>query len=88
MADRLLRLGVPGDKVTRRRRTAPSLARFDPAPHRAPRLREDGTVRLVYAGALTPTYEVDVALDALAALVAPRGPTSIALRPLRPRRRR
>ena len=32
----------------------------------------DGTLRLVYAGALTPTYELDVALRALAGLALAR----------------
>ncbi len=32
----------------------------------------DGILRLVYAGALTPTYEVDVAIEALAALAGAR----------------
>jgi glycosyltransferase involved in cell wall biosynthesis len=39
---------------------------------------EDGTVRLVYAGALTPTYEVDVAIDALAELHALRPELQVA----------
>ena len=32
----------------------------------------DGTLRLVYAGALTPTYELDVAVRAVASIVARR----------------
>jgi glycosyltransferase involved in cell wall biosynthesis len=71
MAGRLVALGVPARKVhvvVNR----PSLVRFDPdrRPRRA--FAADGTVRLVYAGALTPTYELDVVLDALARLRAQR----------------
>ena len=47
---------------------SPSLARFDPAAHPRRAFREDGPLRLVYAGGLTPTYEVDVAIRAVAAL--------------------
>jgi glycosyltransferase involved in cell wall biosynthesis len=71
MAERLVRLGVPAAKVhvvVNR----PSLARFDPSaqPHRP--FAEDGTIRLVYTGALTPTYELDVALDAIGRLATER----------------
>jgi glycosyltransferase involved in cell wall biosynthesis len=67
MADRLVALGVPGHKVGVVA-NSPSLARFDAGrfPRRA--FAEDGTVRLVYAGALTPTYEVDAAIAAIAEL--------------------
>ena len=37
---------------------SPSLARFDPAAHPARPFMADGVLRLVYTGALTPTYEV------------------------------
>jgi glycosyltransferase involved in cell wall biosynthesis len=65
MAERLVGLGVPAAKVGVVP-NSPDLARFDPAglPTRA--FAADGVVRLVYAGALTPIYELDVALDALA----------------------
>jgi glycosyltransferase involved in cell wall biosynthesis len=63
-ADRLLGLGVPPDKVTIVR-NSPALARFDRAAHAERAFAADGTIRLVYTGALTPTYEVDVALRAL-----------------------
>jgi glycosyltransferase involved in cell wall biosynthesis len=71
MANRLIALGVPGHKVGVVA-NSPSLARFDASrfPRRA--FAEDGTVRLVYAGALTPTYEVDVAIAAVAELRARR----------------
>lgn len=65
LAERLVRLGSPAAKIGIVR-NSPSLRRFD--PHRQPRraFAEDGTVRLVYAGALSPTYEIDVVLRALA----------------------
>jgi glycosyltransferase involved in cell wall biosynthesis len=71
MADRLIALGVPGRKVGVVA-NSPSLARFDAG--RFPRrvFAEDGAVRLVYAGALTPTYEVDVAIAAVGELRARR----------------
>ena len=58
----------PPSKVTIVR-NAPSLARFDPARTRSRRSWRDGTLRLVYAGALSPIYELDVVLDAIAPLV-------------------
>jgi glycosyltransferase involved in cell wall biosynthesis len=71
MADRLVGLGVSRDKLEIVI-NSPSLARFDAAAHPRRAFREDGRLRLVYAGALTPTYELDVALRALAGLVAAR----------------
>ena len=71
MAGRLVDLGVRPDKVhviVNR----PSLRRFDPALHPGRRFAEDGTIRLVYAGALTPTYELDVALEAIGRLATDR----------------
>jgi glycosyltransferase involved in cell wall biosynthesis len=73
LADRLVRLGVPRDKVTVVM-NAPSLERFDRRAHPQRSFMADGTLRLVYAGALTPIYEVEVALDALA-ILAQRRPT-------------
>jgi glycosyltransferase involved in cell wall biosynthesis len=71
LADRLVGLGCSPDHVTVVRNT-PSLARFDPRawPERA--FMADGTLRLVYAGALTPTYELDVAVRAVARLAERR----------------
>ncbi len=71
MRDRLVRLGVPAAKagvVV----NSPSLGRFDIAawPRRA--FREDGRLRLIYTGALTPTYELDVAIAAVARVAAAR----------------
>jgi glycosyltransferase involved in cell wall biosynthesis len=47
---------------------SPSLARFDPRGVARRAFAEDGAVRLVYAGALTPVYEIDVVIDAIAEL--------------------
>ncbi len=75
---RLVDLGVAPDKITRIR-NSPSLARFDPAVAPARPFMSDGTVRLVYTGALTPTYELDVALRAIAQLKATRPAQPITL---------
>ena len=71
LRERLLGLGVAAGQVTVVRNT-PSLARFDPAAQPARAFMADGTLRLVYAGALTPTYELDVAIRAVATLAARR----------------
>lgn len=71
MRDRLLGLGVAADKVSVVI-NSPSLRRFDPTAHAERSFRADGPLRLVYAGGLTPTYEVDVAVRAVAALAADR----------------
>jgi glycosyltransferase involved in cell wall biosynthesis len=71
MRDRLLGLGVSADKV-HVVINSPSLARFDPTAHPRRAFREDGPLRLVYAGGLTPTYEVDVAIRAVAAIATDR----------------
>jgi glycosyltransferase involved in cell wall biosynthesis len=71
MAERLVALGVHPDKV-HVVVNLPSLRRFDPARHPVRAFAEDGTIQLVYAGALTPTYELDVALDAIARLAIDR----------------
>jgi glycosyltransferase involved in cell wall biosynthesis len=65
MRERLVGLGVAPGKVAVVP-NSPSLERFDPARHDHRPFAADGTVRLVYAGALTPVYELEVALDALA----------------------
>jgi glycosyltransferase involved in cell wall biosynthesis len=77
MADRLLALGVPGHKVGVVA-NSPSLARFDPRGFPRRSFAEDGTVRLVYAGALTPTYEVDTAIAAVAELRGRRPDLAVA----------
>ncbi len=71
LVDRLVGLGSPPGKV-HLVRNSPSLERFDPAVHPRREFAEDGKVRLVYAGALTPTYELDVAITALARIMARR----------------
>jgi glycosyltransferase involved in cell wall biosynthesis len=67
LGHRLVGLGVPSGKVTIVP-NSPSLRRFDPAAHPARDFAADGVVTLAYAGALTPTYELEVAIDALASL--------------------
>lgn len=71
LGDRLIGIGVPASKVTVVP-NAPSLARFDPARHPARPFMADGTLRLVYAGALSPIYELDVVLDSIARLAEQR----------------
>lgn len=51
---------------------APDLRLFDAAAHPRRAFMADGSLRLVYAGALTPTYELDVVLRAVARLAAER----------------
>jgi len=71
LRDRLIGLGVAPDHVSVVPNT-PALARFDPAAQADRPFMADGTLRLIYAGALTPTYEIDVAVRAVAALAALR----------------
>ena len=77
MRDRLIGLGVPAAKVGVVV-NSPSLARFDAAAHARRPFREDGRLRLVYTGALTPTYEMDVAVAAVARIVAARPDLDVA----------
>jgi glycosyltransferase involved in cell wall biosynthesis len=77
MRDRLVGLGVPAAKagvVV----NSPSLGRFDAAAHGVRAFRKDGRLRLVYTGALTPTYEVDVAIAAVARIAAERPDLDVA----------
>src|SRR6185436_1156116 len=67
MRDRLVTLGTRAEKVGVVA-NSPSLARFDPRGVARRAFAEDGAVRLVYAGALTPVYEIDVVIDAIAEL--------------------
>ena len=71
LAQRLVDGGVPARKV-HVVLNAPVLARFDPSAHAARAFMADGTLRLVYTGALSKVYELDVALEALARLRAAR----------------
>jgi glycosyltransferase involved in cell wall biosynthesis len=71
MRERLVGLGVRPEKVSVVA-NSPSLARFDPTRQPPRAFAVDGIVRLVYAGALTPTYELDVVLAALASIARTR----------------
>lgn len=64
LAERLVALGVPPAKVNVVGNAA-SVDRFDATAHAVREFAADGVVRFVYAGALTPTYELDVAVEAL-----------------------
>jgi glycosyltransferase involved in cell wall biosynthesis len=65
LGQRLVSLGVPARKVTVVRNT-PDLERFAAGRFGRRPFMADGTLRFVYAGALTPTYEVDVAIEGIA----------------------
>ena len=67
MRDRLVALDHRPDGI-RVVINSPSLARFDVATHPTRPFRADGRLRLVYTGALTPTYELDVTLRAVASV--------------------
>ena len=69
---------MPADKITVLL-NAPSLERFDRSARPERSFMADGTLRLVYAGALTPTYELDVALRGVAGLAAARPGLSFCL---------
>ena len=67
LGDRLVSLGVPASKVTVVL-NSPRADRFDPAAHPDRGFMADGRLRLVYAGALTPLYQLDVVVRAMAQL--------------------
>ncbi len=71
LRDRLVALGTPPAKVTVILNT-PDVTLFDATAHERRPFMADGVLRLVYAGALTPTYEVEVAIEAMARLAAMR----------------
>ncbi|MBP1704306.1 MAG: hypothetical protein H6Q36_45 [Chloroflexi bacterium] len=71
LRERLIGLGVPPGRITVVLNT-PDLALFDPALQPTRPFLADGELRLVYAGALTPTYELDVAVEAIDVLRAQR----------------
>jgi len=71
LAARLRGRGVGPDRLTVIR-NVPSLTRFDPAAHERRSFMADGVLRLVYAGALSPTYELDVAIRAVGLIAAAR----------------
>lgn len=78
LRDRLVGLGVVADHISVVRNT-PSLTRFDPSAHGTRTFMADGVLRLVYAGALTPTYELDVAIRAVARLAVLRPSMAVQL---------
>ncbi len=78
LVERLVELGVRPAKITVIL-NAPDLRRFDAAAHAARPFMEDGALRLVYAGALTPTYELDVVVDAVQRLVRLRPDLRVSL---------
>ncbi len=65
LADRLRGLGVPRAKLDVVL-NSPRTDRFDPASHPARPFMGGGVLRLVYAGALTPIYQIDAAIRAMA----------------------
>ena len=71
LRERLIATGVDAAKVDVVP-NAPALDLFDPRRQPARRFMADRTLRLVYAGAVTPTYELVVVLDAIAELSARR----------------
>ena len=78
MRDRLMDLGVQPGKVSVVI-NSPSLQRFDRARFPRRPFREDGSLRLVYTGGLTPTYELDVVIRAVALLAAERPDLAVRL---------
>jgi len=71
LAERLRGLGVDGARLTVIL-NSPDLRLFDASIHFSRPFMADGTLRIVYTGALTPTYELDVVLRAMAAIVRDR----------------
>ena len=71
MRGRLLRLGLAPEKVSLVP-NAPDLTRFDPRNQPRRDFRADGQLRVVYTGALTPIYELDVVIDAIARVATER----------------
>ena len=78
MRDRLVALGHRSDGI-RVVINSPSLTRFDASVYPPRAFREDGRLRLVYTGALTPTYELDVTLRAVAEVHARRPDLDVVL---------
>lgn len=71
LAERLRGLGVKPERLTVVL-NSPDLGLFDASTRPRRDFMADGTLRIVYAGALTPTYELDVVLRAIAAIVRAR----------------
>ncbi len=78
LRDRLVGLGLPGDRITVVP-NAPSLVRFDPAAYPGRPFMADGVLRLVYAGAVTPTYEPEAMVRGVAVLLERRPDLPVAL---------
>jgi glycosyltransferase involved in cell wall biosynthesis len=71
LAERLRGIGVKSDKLTVVL-NSPDLGMFDASAHPHRDFMADGTLRIVYTGALTPTYELDVVLRAVAEIAGTR----------------
>ena len=67
LAERLRGFGVKPDRLTVIL-NSPDLGIFNPAAYPTRKFMADGRLRIVYTGALTPTYELDVVLRAVAEL--------------------
>jgi len=78
MRDRLVRLGASPER-TGVVINSPSLDRFAVEAYPRRVFREDGRLRLIYTGALTPTYELDVAIRAVAEIAAARPELDVGL---------
>lgn len=78
MRDRLIGLGVRPSRVGVVI-NSPSLGRFDAAAYPRRPFRADGRLRLIYTGALTPTYELDIAIAAVARIATERPDLDVVL---------
>jgi glycosyltransferase involved in cell wall biosynthesis len=78
LGDRLVALGVPAGKVTIVL-NSPRLGRFDVDAYPERPFMADGVLRLVYAGALSTVYELDVVIEALALMIAGRPALPVSL---------
>ncbi len=78
LAGRLRANGLAAKKLTIVL-NSPSLQLFDQTTVPARAFMEDGCLRLVYAGALTPIYELDICLRAVATLRAERRELDVTL---------
>ena len=65
LAERFRRRGVQAERITVVH-NSPSADLFAAQAHPRRAFMEDGSLRLVYGGAVTPNYELDVLVDALA----------------------
>jgi glycosyltransferase involved in cell wall biosynthesis len=76
--ERHIALGIPERKL-RVVRNGPVLARFDPDAHPRRAFMADGTLRLAYAGALTPLYGLTDVVDSVAILAERRPDLAVEL---------